>query len=308
MLPAKSRQMTLQFIKKGLAAFVLSIVTPGLGQVYNGQLLKGIFGLAALYGFLLLSTAVGLTHSFNGLIIHITLSLSAYAILLGDAIFTAIQQVRTGKSPAHTWRSYMVGLLLLSLTVFVLSGLVPDRIPGVRAYKMAANSMLPTLDSEDRIVADMRYYRSHTPQRGDLIVFQFSYQDHPVYIKRVIGMPGDRVKIVDQQVFVNGMRIREPYIVHDAAAPLDPFGANFPPRSPEYLQANMQPEWADEIFQYIHDGEITVPADKYFAMGDNRDHSWDSRYWGLIARDKIFGKGLYIYWSKNKSRIGQTIR
>jgi signal peptidase I len=202
----------------------------------------------------------------------------------------------------------LVGLSLLLVNVFALSGSAPDRIPGVSAYKMAANSMLPTLASEDRIVADVRYYRSHTPKRGDLIVFTFPYQDHPVYIKRVIGVPGDRVKIVDQQVYVNGQRISEPYIIHDPAAPSDPFGDNFPPQSRELLQASIQPEWADKIFQDIHDGELTVPPDKYFTMGDNRDHSWDSRYWGPIARDKIFGKALYIYWSEDKSRIGQTIR
>lgn len=180
-------------------------------------------------------------------------------------------------------------------------------MPGVRAYKMNSNSMLPTLASEDHIVADVRYYRSHTPQRGDLIVFEFPYQDHPIYIKRVIGLPGDRVKIVDQQTYVNGQRISEPYIVRDPSAPFDSFGDIFPPHSPETLQASMQPEWAEEIFQDIRDGELTVPLDKYFTLGDNRDHSWDSRYWGPIARDKIFGKALYIYWSKDKSRIGQTI-
>ena len=301
--------MTLQLIKKGLAAFLLSLVTPGLGQVYNGQLLKGILSLGGLLGLLLLSTAVGLAHSFNGLVVHNILILSAYVLLLADAVFTAVRQVRMDQRPTHTWRSYLVGLTLLLLTILVLSDSIPDKIPGVRAYKMTADSMSPTLASEDRIVADTRYYRSHSPQRGDLIVFKFPYQDHPIYIKRVIGVPGDQVKIVDHQVYVNGQRISEPYIVRDLSAPFDdPFGDNFPPHSPEYLQANMQPEWADEIFQYIHDGEITVPPDKYFTMGDNRDHSWDSRYWGPIARDKIFGKALYIYWSKDKSRIGQTIR
>jgi signal peptidase I len=59
----------------------------------------------------------------------------------------------------------------------------------------------------------------------------------------------------------------------------------------------MQPEWADEIFQYIHDGEIVVPPEKYFAMGDNRDHSWDSRFWGFVDRDAVMGRPVVIYWS-----------
>jgi signal peptidase I len=307
MLPAKFILMTLQLIKRGLAAFLLSIVTAGLGQVYNGQLLKGILGLGGLLGLLLFSTVVGLTHSFIGFVVHTTIFFSTYVFVLGEAVVTAARQVKMDKRPAHTWRSYLAGLAMLSVTVFVLSGSVPDKIPGVRAYKMAADSMSPTLVSEDRIVADMRYYRSHAPQRGDLIVFQIPYLERTAYIKRVIGLPGDRVKIVDQQVYVNGQRINEPYIIHDPSAPYDSFAYDFPPQSPEYLQASMQPEWANEIFKYIHDGELTIPPDKYFAMGDNREHSWDSRYWGPVARDRIFGKALYIYWSKDKSRIGKTI-
>jgi signal peptidase I len=300
--------MKLQIIKKGLTAFFLSVVTPGLGQVFNGQFWKGISGLIGLYGILLLSTAIGLVHSFNGLIVYMIVSLSACAFLLGEAVLTAVRQVKLGQRPTHTWRSYLVGVSLLLITVFVFPGVVPDRMPGVRAYKMVANSMSPTLDSEDRIIADMRYYRKHMPQRGDLIVFEFPFQGHPLYIKRVIAVPGDRVKIVDLQVYVNGQRSSEPYIFHDTAVASEPFANNFPPHSPEYLQADMQPEWAAEIFKYIHDDEITIPADKYFVMGDNREHSWDSRYWGPIARDKIFGKGLYVYWSEDKSRIGQAIR
>ena len=102
--------MTLQSIKKGLAALLLSIVTPGLGQVYNGQLLKGIFGLGGLLGLVLLSTAVGLTHSFTGLVIHNVLLLSTYVLLLGDAVFTAVRQARMDQRPEDTWRSYLVGL------------------------------------------------------------------------------------------------------------------------------------------------------------------------------------------------------
>jgi signal peptidase I len=299
--------MALQSIKMGLWAFLLSIVTPGLGQIYNGQLLKGILGFGGLLRLFLLSTAIGLGHSFVGLLVHIALTISVYLFLIADSVVTAVRQVRVGRRPTHTWRAYLVGVSLLLMNVFVLSGSVPDRMPGVRLYKMTADSMLPALASEDRIVADVRYYTRHTPQRGDLIVFTFPYQVHPVYIKRVIGLPGDRVKIVNQQVYVNGRRISEPYILRDPSAPLDPFGDNFPPRTSEALQAAMQHEWADEIFKDIRDGELTVPLNTYFTLGDNLEHSWDSRHWGPIAQDKIFGKALYIYWSNDKSRIGQTI-
>jgi signal peptidase I len=300
--------MILQAIKKGLAALLLSVITPGLGQIYNGELLKGIFVFGGLFGLLLISTAVGLIHSFSGLIVHITVSLLVYLLVLSDAVFTAVRLARRGQRPVRTWRSYLVGLALLSITVFALPRLVPDRMPAVRAYKMTAESMSPTLASEDRIVADTRYYKTHTPITGDLVIFKFPYLDHPVYVKRVIGVPGDRLKVVDQQVYLNGKRINEPYIVRDPAAPYDPFGDNFPPRSPEYLQSSMQPEWAEQIFKNVQKEEIIVPPNEYFVMGDNRDHSWDSRYWGLVAQDKILGKALYIYWSNDRTRIGQTVR
>src|ERR1019366_56356 len=105
------------------------------------------------------------------------------------------------------------------------------------------------------------------------------------------------IKIVDQQVYLNGRRLNEPYVARDPAAPYDPFGDNFPPRSAQFLQANMQPEWTDQILDNVKDGEIVVPPGKYFAMGDNRDHSWDSRYWGFVDRDAIMGRPVVIYWS-----------
>ena len=121
-------------------------------------------------------------------------------------------------------------------------------------------------------------------------------------------MPGDRIKIADHQVYLNGQKQNEPFAQYDPVGAYDPVLYNFPPATTDELLSSMQPEWAEQIFSYVHDGEIVVPPNKYFVMGDNRDHSWDSRYWGPIAGDKIFGKALYIYWSKDKSRIGQTIR
>jgi signal peptidase I len=208
---------------------------------------------------------------------------------------------RSESHPA-TVREYIESLLVTVILALFGTTFI------VQAFKIPSQSMEPTLLVGDHLLVNKfifggrgHWYDHVLPyreiRRGDIIVFKFPFQDHPHYVKRVIGIPGDRVKIVDQQVYVNGKRSSEPYIVRDPAAPYDPFGDNFPPRSPQYLQANMQPEWADEIFQYIHDGEIVVPAEKYFAMGDNRDHSWDSRFWGFVDRDAVMGRPVVIYWS-----------
>jgi signal peptidase I len=206
-----------------------------------------------------------------------------------------------------TLREYIESLLVTVILALFGTTFV------VQAFKIPSQSMEPTLLVGDHLLVNKfifggrgHWYDSMLPyreiHRGDIIVFKFPFQDHPHYVKRVIGIPGDHIKIVDQQVFVNGKRISEPYIVRDPAAQYDPFGDNFPPRSPEYLQSNMQPEWSDEIFQYVDNGEIVVPAGKYFAMGDNRDHSWDSRFWGFVDRDAIMGRPVVIYWSVQGAR------
>jgi signal peptidase I len=178
----------------------------------------------------------------------------------------------------------------------------------VQAFKIPSQSMEPTLLVGDHLLVNKfifggrgHWYDAVLPyrdvRRGDVIVFKFPFQDHPHYVKRVVGMPGDRVKIVEQQVYVNGQRLDEPYVYHDPVAPYDPFLYNFPPASPDELLSNMQPEWASEISSHVANGELVVPPGRYFAMGDNRDHSWDSRYWGFVDRDAIMGRPLVIYWS-----------
>lgn len=136
-------------------------------------------------------------------------------------------------------------------------------------------------------------------KRGDIIVFQ-----HPTlnvnYVKRCIGMPGDRIKLADKQVFINGKPLNESYVIHrnDSSYYRD----NFPRGEPEYVQ---DPKMAARASQMLHDdvvnGELVIPPGNYFAMGDNRDDSLDSRYWGLVPRDNIVGKPLIVFWSYDAS-------
>jgi signal peptidase I len=134
-------------------------------------------------------------------------------------------------------------------------------------------------------------------ERGDIIVFKYPFGDHPHFVKRVIGLPGDRLKVVDGDVHVNGKRLNEPYVVHDASVFADPFNYSFPPTRGQMMSPNTIPEWKPEIRKYVKGDEIVVPPGKYFAMGDNRDHSQDSRYWGFVDRDAIMGRPFLVYWS-----------
>ncbi len=206
---------------------------------------------------------------------------------------------------AHTRTS--LHELLESLLVTVLLALFGTTFV-VQAFKIPSQSMEPTLLVGDHLLVNKfifggrgHWYDALLPyrdiRRGDVIVFKFPFQDHPHYVKRVIGMPGDHIKLVDQQVYVNGKPLPEPYAYHDPQAPYDPFLFNFPPADPNEVLSNMQPEWAADISHHIVNGELVVPPGRYFAMGDNRDHSWDSRYWGFVDRDAIMGRPLFIYWS-----------
>ena len=178
----------------------------------------------------------------------------------------------------------------------------------VQAFKIPSASMERTLLIGDHLLVNKfifggtgAWYEKLLPyrslQRGDIIVFKYPFGDHTHFVKRVIGLPGDHLKIVDQQVYINGKPLNEPYVVHDAAAPYDPLNYSFPPAGNQFAPVNAVPEWTHQIRKYIVGDEIVVPAGKYFAMGDNRDKSMDSRFWGFVDRSAIMGRPFLIYWS-----------
>jgi signal peptidase I len=132
------------------------------------------------------------------------------------------------------------------------------------------------------------------PARGDIVIFR--HPDPPMLIKRIIGLPGDRLRIVDGQVYVNGVALSEPYAVFEPANS-DPGRDDFPGQVAPRL---VDPEWRRKMWSLTHDGELTVPAGQYFVMGDNRNHSRDSRYWGFVPREAVIGRPLVIYFSLDR--------
>lgn len=177
-----------------------------------------------------------------------------------------------------------------------------------QAFKIPSSSMVPALLVGDHLLvnkfiygANGRWYDRFLPfrsvRRGDVIVFKYPYEDHPYYVKRVIAIPGDRVHITDQHVYVNGSILKEPYAIHDPSS-ADPYMFNFPPEDPFVISGEITPEWLRALRDNTHGGELYVPASQYFVMGDNRDHSSDSRYWGFVPRDAIVGEPMFVYWSE----------
>ena len=128
--------------------------------------------------------------------------------------------------------------------------------------------------------------------RGDIVVFH--HPKHPFLIKRVVGVPGDRLRIEDGRVMVNGLPLNEPYAAFEPAPP-NPFRDDFPAKV--YTDPTVDPAWWRQMRSLTRDGELVVPAGEYFVLGDNRNHSDDSRFWGLVPREAIVARPLVIYFS-----------
>jgi signal peptidase I len=173
----------------------------------------------------------------------------------------------------------------------------------VQPFVIPTVSMEDTLLRGDHLLVDKLAYAPsgvvskfllpyHRVERGDIIVFRYPLNIRENYVKRVIGIPGDRIRLVNKQVWLNGKPLVEPYKFHKTAY-VDSYRDNFPGEPNVRL-----PESALNMLEHsVKNGELVVPDNSYFAMGDNRDNSLDSRYWGFVPRANIIGKPLAIWWS-----------
>jgi signal peptidase I len=167
----------------------------------------------------------------------------------------------------------------------------------VQAFKIPTGSMEPNLLIGDHLLVNKFMFgpslssveRTLLPMkdivRRDVIVFKYPEEPERDFIKRIIGLPGDQVEVRHKRVFVNGQRLEEPYVYYMEEPP---------PLPHEMSSGDLQAPGGDPRESY---GPVTVPPNYYFVMGDNRDNSQDSRYWGFLPRDYIKGKALVIYWS-----------
>ncbi|GAB4367077.1 MAG: signal peptidase I [Deltaproteobacteria bacterium] len=192
------------------------------------------------------------------------------------------QGERAGKSKVREYAEAFVVALLIALVV---------RTFVVQAFKIPSGSMETTLLVGDHIFVNKFLYGYHipytkgrvlrftTPKRGDIIVFVFPEDPEKDFIKRVIGTPGDTVEIRNKQVLLNGTPLEEPYARYADGRMIDGFVRT---------RDNMPP--------------LKVPPGMYFVMGDNRDRSYDSRFWGFVSEEAILGKAMFIYFSIDWSR------
>jgi len=216
---------------------------------------------------------------------------------------TEIEEQAPEKKQEHRADQTTISEYLESLLVTVILALFGTSFI-VQAFKIPSASMEGTLLIGDHLLVNKfifggtgAWYEKILPyrqlERGDIIVFKYPYADHQHFVKRVIGIPGDRVRLINKQVFVNGAPLKEPYI-HLSRPANDVFRDSFPRLD---VAPGETPEWWLQLRKLVENGQLIVPEGHYFVMGDNRDDSYDSRYWGFVPQVNIIGRPLLIYWS-----------
>jgi signal peptidase I len=252
---------------------------PGLGHMYSGKAKRGF--ILFILSLLVSSVApmLGLVDSqpFNVIfMVLVFISIYIYAIMDSVRITRSLKYGYVLKK-YNKWFFYVVVLFVYLIVIQpFFSNLTKHFI--VKAYKMPSGSMEPTLLVGDHILVNKFIYRNAKPQKGDIIVFEYPPDPSKDFVKRVAGIPGDVLEIRNNEV-----------IIH----------RNENERKSEKPHANSN--HSKRFF-----GPITVPEDVLFVLGDNMDHSYDSRFWGYVPIEKVKGKVVSVYWSWNSDPL--TVR
>jgi len=180
----------------------------------------------------------------------------------------------------------------------------------VQAFQIPSESMENTLLVGDYLLVNKLCYGGAPGNhlmpyqkiaRGDIVVFHYPVDPKQHFVKRVIGLPGDRLRLINKKVLIDGNPLDEPYVRFlDPPHPMfrdsnSTFRDNFP--RVDIPAVGMEGKWWLEMRKLVEDDQLIVPEGHYFVMGDNRDDSQDSRYWGFVPRENIIGRPLLIYWS-----------
>ena len=225
---------------------------------------------------------------------------------MANAIESTPKEVETEKKLQHETPLESLASIcsVLAVGLFVMTFIFQN-------FEIPSASMVKTLLIGDHVLVDrialappakwapFVYYRE--VRHNDIIVFLKPGEPDLFLVKRAIGLPGDRIRLEHGIVYLNGVAQNEPHAGKpvsdgDPQHEYNAFRDDFPAVSPDPVYG-VTASWQYELPNHIKDGELVVPPGRIFAMGDNRDSSLDSRYWGFVPRENIIGKPLIVYWS-----------
>jgi len=211
------------------------------------------------------------------------------------------KEVTQEQKPKETTVEFLASLAgVLATGLFIITFVL-------QAFEIPSSSMEDTLLIGDHVFVNREQFAPATHwlgpllpyrdlRRGDIVVFLSPEEQGLFVVKRIMGIPGDRIHLRDGVVYRNGQKLDEPYVEHKMGD-YNPYRDNFPAVPPTEMYGVRNERWQREFQSHVQGDDIVVPPNSYFAMGDNRDVSYDSRYWGFIPRANVIGRPMFIYWS-----------
>jgi len=256
-------------------AALFSYLLPGLGQAYAGEWNRGLlcfFIFSIWSGVLFALIQVILMNPLSAILVVLILVLALLTLLLQwGIILDAGRRAWLKRSHGRLlprplgWPLFLALLLISVGSDYYTQKAI--RTHFIAPFRIPAASMTPALKVGDFFLTNQLYYCHQDPERGDIVVFRYPRDESIYYIKRIVGMPGDSLETACGRVYIDGLRLDEPY-AHSAG------------------RAEGEKRVA-----------LRVPEHEYFVLGDNRDNSSDSRLWGTVSRHQVVGKPMFIYWS-----------
>jgi len=275
------------FAPRGIVtSIILSIIIPGLGHIYNGKLILGIliFFLGHLFAFIFF--AIGIWKSTTGLFLIIILSaIYVLAVIIHSVILAKVNKDYQLKS-YNRFIYYALCILIVLGLSYIYEYFQVHR---AKAYRVFTSSMEPTTRVGDYMLADLWAFKKSNPEPGDIVLFKYPLEKDQVRFDRCIATGGQTLEIIDKIVYVNGERFPDSAKVQFIDQII------FPKDKNRFGQKTFQNLGTRDNF-----GPIVIPENAYWVMGDNRDSSADSRYWGFVPHDHLMGKAEIIYFSLDR--------
>lgn len=261
--------------RKAWIAGLLNFLAVGLGHFYAGGFKKALFLFFIIQGTLIAIILILILKTPNAFVLFIALlaGFLFFIYCVADAVKLSKVNKQYIMKPYNRWYYYLLYWVIAS---FIIQPLVSTTIKRniVQAFKIPSGSMLPTIQIGDFIITKTKIFIKNNLTYGDIVVFPWPKNPSKDFIFRIIALGGDEIEIKNKKVYLNGNYIEEPYIINRDSKILD---------SKDFARDNF--------------GPMKIPDDCIFVMGDNRDESNDSRFWGCVKKSSVKGRAYFIYWS-----------
>ena len=283
--------------RKAILAFFLSILAPGLGQLYNGHLKKALFFSLGILIYSISINVFGFKIHFWTFAISLAILVMLRLLITIEATLTAYKSKEYRLKGYNKWHIYLLLVMIWYFAVFVGESI--SNKTRYQLFTVSSDSGYPNIFAGDYVLGDFGIYNSQEPAYGDLVVF--SMPDGMNYVYRIIGMPNDTLNIENQLVRYNNKELPSKLTstLFYEGCEMEEF-IEILPNGVEYKLIRRKTPLFQENNAFKG---IIVPNNSYFLLGDNRDFSADSRFIGFVQREQIQGKLLSIYFSKDLKRI-----